>query len=147
MVRVPLILVTLNPEQIAKAKEANGKRKRITHALLCGHYGQIFETEKQCLKYYIGWKQNFPTLFSEAKRTDRYEIVNFETTFNLTTKFIEAEIDAEDAQKNTGRRSENKSKSLPENPRLKYKNAGKSGCLVLMLAVLFFVILITMSMP
>ena len=143
MVRVPLILVTLNPEQIAKAKEANGKRKRITHGLLCGHYGQIFGTEKQCLKYYIGWKQNFPTLFSKAKRTDRYEIVNFETTFNLTTKFIDAEY----AQKSTGRRSENKSKSLPENPRLKYKNAGKSGCLVLMLAVLFFVILITMSIP
>ena len=67
MVRVPLILVTLNPEQIAKAKEANGKRKRITHTLLCGHYGQIFGTEKHCLKYYTAWKQNFPTLFSRSK--------------------------------------------------------------------------------
>ena len=141
MVRVPLILVTLNPEQIAKAKEATGKRKRITHALLCGHYGQIFGTEKQCLKYYIAWKQNSPTLFSEAKRTDLYEIVNFETTFNLVTKFI----DAEDTQKSTGRRLENKSESFSENPRLEYKNADRSGCLVLMLAVLFFVISITMS--
>lgn len=141
MVRVPLILVTLNPEQIAKAKEANGKRKRITHTLLCGHYGQIFGTEKHCLKYYTAWKQNFPTLFSEAKQTDLYEIIDFETTFNLTTKFI----DAEDAQKSTKRRSENKSGSLPENSRLEYKNASKSGCFVLMLAVLFFVILITMS--
>ena len=141
MVRVPLILVTLNPEQIAKAKEANGKRKRITHALLCGHYVQIFGTKKQCLRYYTAWKQNFPTLFFEAKQTDLYEIVNFETTFNLVTKFI----DAEDVQKSTKRRSKNKSEGLPENPRSGYKNTGKSGCLVLMLAILFFVVLITMS--
>ena len=46
MVRVPLILVTLNPEQIAKAKEANGKRKRITHALLCGHIMDRFSERK-----------------------------------------------------------------------------------------------------
>ena len=30
-------------------------------------------------------------LFSEAKRTDVYEIVNFETTFNLVEKLIGAE--------------------------------------------------------
>ena len=31
-----LTLVRLDPEQIAKAKEANGARKKITHALICG---------------------------------------------------------------------------------------------------------------
>lgn len=35
-----LILVTLNKEQIEKAKEVNGDRKKITHALLCGSSGQ-----------------------------------------------------------------------------------------------------------
>ena len=47
-----LTLVTLSQEQIAKAKKANGTRKRITHALVCGPYGQILGTEAQCLKYW-----------------------------------------------------------------------------------------------
>ena len=141
MVRFPLILVTLNPEQIVRAKEVNGKRKRITHALLCGPYGQIFGTEKHCIKYYTGWKQNFPTLFSEAKQTDVYKIVNFETTFDLVSKFI----DAEDAQKTTRRRSGNKSESVPKNLRSEHKNTGNSGCLALMLTILLSVILITMN--
>ena len=141
MVQVPLILVTLNPEQISKAKEVNGKRKRITHALLCGPYGQIFGTEKQCLKYYTVWKEIFPALFSEAKRADVYEIVDFETTFDLVNKLI----DADDAQKTTRKRAKNKSDGVPRNPRSEHKNAGKSGCLVLMSALLFLVILITMN--
>lgn len=45
-----LTLVTLSPEQIAKAKETNGARKKITHALICGPHGQMFGTEAQCLK-------------------------------------------------------------------------------------------------
>ena len=44
-----LTLVILTPEQIARAKEANGSRKRITHALVCGPYGRMFGTERQCL--------------------------------------------------------------------------------------------------
>ena len=47
-----LTLVTLSDEQVAKAKVANGPRKRITHALICGPHGQMFGTEKQCLKYW-----------------------------------------------------------------------------------------------
>ncbi|EGR1559814.1 hypothetical protein D6Y19_24695 [Vibrio parahaemolyticus] len=54
-----LILVALSEEQITQAKAANGQRKKITHALLCGSYGQIFGTEKQCLKYYNAWKDIF----------------------------------------------------------------------------------------
>ncbi len=141
MVRVPLILVTLNQEQITKAKEINGKRKRITHALLCGPYGQIFGTEKQCLKYYTVWKEIFPALFSEARRTDVYEIANFETTFDLVNKLIEAD----DAEKTTRRRSINKSDAAPRTLKSEHKNAGESGCLVLILAVLFFVVLITIN--
>ena len=101
---VPLILVTLTPEQIDKAKEANGKRKRITHALLCGPYGQIFGTEKQCRKLFAVWdpayrietspgkfRAIFPTLFSKAVETNNYEIVDFETTFDLVNILSEAE--------------------------------------------------------
>ena len=50
-----LTLVTLTPNQILRAKEVNGKRKQITHALICGPYGQRFGTERQCLKYFNGW--------------------------------------------------------------------------------------------
>ena len=100
-----LILVTLNQEQIARAKELNGKRKQITHALICGPYGKIFGTEKQCLKYFSAWdpayrwevspgkwrKGMFPKLFGKAVRTDEYEIsdFDFESTPDLTTKLIE----------------------------------------------------------
>ena len=50
-----LTLVILTPEQIARAREANGRRKRITHALVCGPYGQMFGTEQECLKYFTLW--------------------------------------------------------------------------------------------
>lgn len=91
-----LTLVTLSDEQVAKAKVANGPRKRITHALICGPLGQMFGTEKQCLKYWIAWDPNpewraggiFPTLFDEAVKTDKYEISDFEHTFNLVNKLI-----------------------------------------------------------
>ena len=86
-----LILVRLSKEQIARAKEANGPRKRITHALLCGHYGQIFGTDKQCRKYYDAWKTIFPTLFSSHLETDDCEIAKYHSTFNLVSKLIEAE--------------------------------------------------------
>lgn len=97
-----LILVTLTPDQIAKAKEANGIRKRITHALICGPYGQMFRTEKQCLKYWKAWdpcwkielpdgkyRAIFPDLFRRALKTSNHPIANFETTFNLVNILIE----------------------------------------------------------
>ena len=86
-----------------RAKEINGKRKRITHALLCGPYGQLFGTEKQCLKYFAAWdpeyrievssgnfKPLFPGLFDKAVKTDKYEITQDESTWNLVEKLIEA---------------------------------------------------------
>lgn len=50
-----LTLVILTPEQVARAREANGSRKRITHALVCGPYGQMFGAERQCLKCFTAW--------------------------------------------------------------------------------------------
>ena len=90
-----LTLVKLSPDQIARAKEANGSRKRITHALICGPYGQRFGTEKQCLKYFTAWDPGrpqplFPTLFDKAVKTDTYEITDYDSTWELTMKLLEA---------------------------------------------------------
>ena len=86
----PLVLVTLNEDQIALAKAANGSRKRITHALICGSYGQLFGSERQCLKYYSAWKEIFPRLFSRAIQTSTFEIADFDSTFDLVTNLINA---------------------------------------------------------
>ena len=88
--RYELVLVSLNEEQSAKAKQVNGNRKQITHALLCGPHGQIFGTKKQCFKYYSAWKEVFPELFSKGVETKSYEIVDYVSTFNLVNKLIEA---------------------------------------------------------
>ncbi len=85
-----LILVTLNQLQSEKAKKINGPRKTMTHALLCGPYGQIFGTEKYCRKYYSAWSRIFPYIFNKAIEVSEYDILNFETTFNLVIKLIEA---------------------------------------------------------
>jgi hypothetical protein len=83
-----LILVTLNKIQIAKAKAVNGKRKQISHALICGPHGQIFGTEKQCRKYHSVWVDVFPHLFNKAIETNIYEISDYESSLNLVNKLI-----------------------------------------------------------
>ncbi|MEM7589095.1 MAG: hypothetical protein AAF320_02910 [Myxococcota bacterium] len=85
-----LILVALNHEQIVKAKEINGKRKRITHALICGPYGQLFGTENCCSGYYYAWGNNFSSLFTRRVKTNKHEITDFECTFNLVVKLAAA---------------------------------------------------------
>ena len=89
--RHELIQVSLNDEQIARAKEANGSRKRITHALLCGPHDQMFGTEKQCLKYYLAWRDIFPALFSKGVETTNHEIAEYRSTFDLVNKLIEVD--------------------------------------------------------
>lgn len=84
-----LLLVTLTPDQIAKAKQANGKRKQITHALVCGPYGQIFGTEKFCSKYFDVWVEIFPLIFSRRVKTGRHSIRDFKSTSDMVTKLIE----------------------------------------------------------
>lgn len=83
-----LILVTLNEKQIGRAKEVNGARKQVTHALLCGSNGQIFGTEKQCRKYYSVWSNIFPELFSEAFESNDQEIIDYSSTFDLVNILI-----------------------------------------------------------
>lgn len=95
-----LVLVRLNSDQVARAKEENGHRKRITHALICGPHGQRFGTEKQCRKYFVAWNPKghqynpvaiFPDLFDKAIETDSYEITDYESTWDLVMKLIDAQ--------------------------------------------------------
>ncbi len=86
-----LILVSMNRQQIETAKRVNGQDKRITHALLCGPYGQIFGTESFCLKYYSVWLEVFPLLFRRRKRVRRANISDYESTFNLVNDLIAAQ--------------------------------------------------------
>lgn len=76
-------LVALDSDQIALAKQANGERKQITHAVVCGHYGQMFGTEKQCRKYFSAWSHIFPYLFSGGEEISHYQFASFKTTPNL----------------------------------------------------------------
>ena len=102
-----LVLVKLTAAQVENAKAVNGRRKRITHALLCGPYGQIFGTENQCRKYFDAWRPEhrievrsghfqplFPNLF-RAGVEEQAEIVDFRTTHNLVTRLIEAQLQFE----------------------------------------------------
>ena len=93
--------------QIEKAKAANGQRRQLTHALLCGPFGQMFGTEKQCRKYFDVWrpeylievkpghfKTMFPDLFSEGLEVERADIQDYRTTEELVTKLIDAQDNA-----------------------------------------------------
>ena len=98
-----LTLVILTPEQIALAREANGRRRRITHALVCGPYGQMFGTEKECLKCFTEWDPDhrievapgqfralFADLFDRAVKTTAYPLSNYRTTPDLAARLMVA---------------------------------------------------------
>ncbi|EKO3379628.1 hypothetical protein ACEQ7L_000772 [Vibrio fluvialis] len=85
-----IILAALSEKQISQAKAVNGQRKQIAHALLCGFYGQMFGTEKQCSKYYNAWKDLFQDLFPESKSVQACEVINYESTFDLVNILIAA---------------------------------------------------------
>ena len=88
----PLVFVRLNKKQIARAKEENEKPKGITHALICGRYGQMFGTEKQCLRHYNLWSGQFASQFSISFRTHAYAIEDFHSTSNLRERLLEAAV-------------------------------------------------------
>lgn len=98
-----LTLVILTAEQISRAKEVNDRRKRITHALICGPYGQVFGTEKECLQYFTAWDPDhrievapgqyralFADLFDEAVETTANPITDHRTTAALGKRLAEA---------------------------------------------------------
>lgn len=84
-----LILISLNDDQISKAKDANGKRKQITHALACGKYGVMFGTEKQCRKYYSVWKEIFKHLFGKCYESDNYNLNTYKCSGNVVMELID----------------------------------------------------------
>jgi hypothetical protein len=71
-----LVLVKLRDEQRVPAKQANPHRRKITHALLCGAYGQMLGTEKHCAKYYHVWKEIFRRLFDKVYETETLHQAN-----------------------------------------------------------------------
>ena len=93
-----VILVQLTSEQIERAKEINGRRKQITHAVLCGPHGQIFGTERHCRKYYAVWKKIFPGILPRHFETKSWEIADYTSTFGLVERLIEAEDLAQERQ-------------------------------------------------
>lgn len=86
----PLLLVTLTPSQIALAKDANGARRKITHALVCGDLGQDFGTEKQCRDRYDTWKLDSMDLFSEARECNAYDFSHFVGNRALVLELVDA---------------------------------------------------------
>jgi hypothetical protein len=84
-----LVLVKLSDVQMALAKQANPHRRKITHALLCGTYGQMLGTEKQCRKYYSAWKDIFRHLFDKVYETEMHPIQRYESTLNLVMLLIQ----------------------------------------------------------
>ena len=93
-----MVLVTLNKDQVAKAKIVRGPRSRPTHALLCGPYGQIIGTQKHCMRYFVVWKDIFESLFATATETDDHPIDDFRSTLDLVNILIE-----EDDRRKRGR--------------------------------------------
>ena len=98
-----LTLVILTPDQIAGAREANGGRTRITHALVCGPYGQMFGTERECRKYFTLWDPDhrievapekfqalFADLFDKAVTTTAHAFNDYRTTPDLAAGLTEA---------------------------------------------------------
>lgn len=82
-------LIRLSKEQIQQAKAKNGERKTITHAVLCGSYGQVFGNKVYCQKYFKLWSKIFPKLFEGGDVLDSFDIVNYESTFDLVNILIE----------------------------------------------------------
>ena len=98
-----LTLMVLTPEQIARAREANGRRKRITHALVCGPYGQMFGTERQCRRCFTVWDPDHrievapgqfralvADLFDRAVATTAFRIDDYRTTPDLAARLMAA---------------------------------------------------------
>ena len=78
-----LIMAALDDEQVAKAKQANGKNRRITHVVICGDYGRVFGTYNQCARHFSFFKNTFKKLFFEAKIVDSCRINDYQDTFEI----------------------------------------------------------------
>lgn len=89
LTRYTLCLAALNPSQIEQAKASLGSRKQITHVLMCGKFGKIFGTEKQCRKYFVPWSTIFPELFDSAIVTEQCELEDYVEKRDLVLTLID----------------------------------------------------------
>lgn len=99
--RCQITLVTLNGNQIEMAKVANGERKRITHAVVCGPHGQMFGTLSHCRKYFDTWKEIFPRIFSHSAETTTFEINDYRSTPELVLRLIDLDDERKRASAET----------------------------------------------
>lgn len=109
-------LVKLNDEQIVLAKNTNGERKKITHAVVCGKYGQLFGTEKQCRKYFSAWSKIFPKLFNGGEEVENFDIKDYQTTPELVMVLINANDSLEKEAKKIDIAQEPVSKAIKSSP-------------------------------
>ena len=65
----------------------------------------MFDTEKQCLKYYLAWRDIFPALFSKGVETTNHEVAEYRSTFKLVNKLIEADDSLRGQASNPGRQT------------------------------------------
>ena len=101
-----LVLVRLTPEQVTRAEAANRARRHITHALICGPFGQMFGTEQQCRKHFDSWNPArepavFPTLFRQAVELDDFAIADYSNTDDLVLRLIDAQYHARESYSST----------------------------------------------
>jgi len=87
--RYTLCLAALSPYQIEQAKAGLGPRKQITHVLMCGKFGKIFGTEKQCRKYFVPWSTHFPELFDSAVVAETCELEDYVEKRDLVLTLID----------------------------------------------------------
>ena len=91
-----LILAKLSEEQVTRAREANGKRKKITHVLMCGKYGNIFNTEKHCRKYFNAWRDIFKGLFDETVELKKIDLIDdYHSAFDIVSFLIRDQDDCD----------------------------------------------------
>jgi len=75
-----IFFVSLTEDQIKKAKAVHGQQFHITHAVVCGKYGQWFGTKKQCEKYYSAWEHIYrESLFDDSAEISTYEFKRYDS--------------------------------------------------------------------
>ena len=85
-----LVLVKLNEEQRRWARDARPtSKKNITHAVLCGPYGQLFGTEIQCRDKFDLWRIVFKRLFRRAYESDNCVLTDYTSTADLVAILID----------------------------------------------------------
>ena len=60
--------------------------------MLCGSYGNIFGTEKNCRKYFSVWSRIYTDIFHEYYETNDIEIIDFNITSDLSIQLVDVSL-------------------------------------------------------